>query len=418
MRNIELYIHIPFCVRKCAYCDFLSFPVEGGDIQEPERAYVNALMREIRYYGEQMKDVELSTIYIGGGTPSLLEADEMEAMMNTVYGSFAVAKDAEISMECNPGTANRQKLLAYRACGINRISIGLQSASDKELKTLGRIHTFAQFLQIYQEARQAGFDNINIDLMSGIPFQTPEQFHKSLSTVVRLRPEHISAYSLIVEEKTPFYEKYHEDVLRQGAGEPTEALPSEEQVCQMLEDTEAFLEAHGYRRYEISNYAREGYACRHNLGYWERTEYLGVGLGAASLIGEARYTNTRNLEEYLRGAQHIHRIISEEPLPDRQSRTESDPESTKDLCRTNLHTEAAALSRHDQMAEFMYLGLRKTDGIARTDFEEAFGISIDAIYPEQIRKLIREGLLVQQEGRIMLTPKGLRIANYAMAEFV
>lgn len=408
MRNIELYIHIPFCVRKCAYCDFISFPLERGRAtQEQEKLYLEALTREIRFYGEQMKDVQLSTIYIGGGTPSLLDGEEIEAIMDTVYRSFVVAGDAEISIECNPGTADRQKLAAYRACGINRISIGLQSVCDKELEMLGRIHTFEQFLQIYQEARKVGFDNINVDLMSGIPYQTPEQFHKSLSTVVRLRPEHISAYSLIVEEGTPFYERYHEDAVRQAAGEPTELLPSEEQVCQVLDDTEAFLEGHGYRRYEISNYAKEGYACRHNLGYWERAEYLGVGLGAASLLEEVRYTNTSDLNVYLKEAKGIQKHMADE----------TDPYG-KIKGRTNLHTEAMALSRHDRMSEFMYLGLRKTDGISRADFEKNFGVSIDAIYPEQIHKLIGESLLVQREGRIFLTKRGLGVANYAMAEFL
>ncbi len=432
MKDLELYIHIPFCVKKCAYCDFLSF----ADCSK-ESEYVDALLREIGYYGKRMGEYEVSSIYIGGGTPSLLEADDIGRIMEAVREGFAVREDAEISIECNPGVNGlREKFKAYRACGINRISIGCQSASDEELRVLGRIHTYGQFLETFQAARQAGFANINVDLMSGIPHQKPEDFRKSLMQILRLRPEHISAYSLIVEEGTPYYEHYHADVEHQVAGEPTEALPTEEEVCQMLADTRDILTAHGYERYEISNYARPGYACRHNLGYWERREYLGLGLGAASLLGEIRYANMRDLDTYIQEAQQIHSLSAQHVFGGSQMHSQPATQlnarysvsirtdSTHPLSdssaffTTNLHSTVEPLSRHDRMAEFMYLGLRKTAGVSRADFEAAFGVPIEAVYANQLRQLTQQGLLVQQAGRIYLTPYGLDISNYAMSYFI
>ncbi len=468
MKNLELYVHIPFCVRKCAYCDFLSFAAQD---EETQRTYVEAVVKEIAYYGQRLKDYAISSIYIGGGTPSVLEAERIILLMQSVRDHFTVREDAEISIEINPGTeANpavmRQKLAAYLSCGINRLSIGLQSAHNGELDLLGRIHTYEQFLQTYQTAREVGFTNINVDLMSGIPYQTPEKFRQSLQRVVRLKPEHISAYSLIVEEGTPYYDRYHEDVLRQEKGEPTKVLPNEDAVCRMMADTNELLGAHGYRRYEISNYALPGYECRHNLGYWERAEYLGVGLGASSLLWNTRYENMKNPGKYIRSAAEIHSIKAIRGVSDMQvisqnsrdaralSQNEKDaqviPQNVTDTqkisqkagimqektigisseddaarqkerrhtWKTNLHASEIKLSRHDQMAEFMYLGLRKTDGIARSDFESCFGVSIDAVYPGQIRRLSREGLLVQRAGRIYLTEQGLNVSNYAMAQFL
>ena len=290
--NLELYIHTPFCVKKCAYCDFLSFPADTNT----QIQYVHALLNEIRFYGERMGDYQVSTIYIGGGTPSWLEPELLVAIMDQVYKSFRVREDAEVSIECNPGTVTTAKLEAYRRAGINRLSIGLQSANNEELKMLGRIHTYEQFLKTYELARNAGYTNINVDLMSGLPHQSAESFADTLQKVIRLKPEHISAYSLIIEKGTPFYEKYKFDMVRQEAGMKTELLPTEDDVYKMLKLTQLVLAKAGYDRYEISNYAKPGYECRHNIGYWTRENYLGLGLGAASLVDNVRYSNKRELD--------------------------------------------------------------------------------------------------------------------------
>lgn len=379
---MQLYIHIPFCVKKCAYCDFLSFPAEER-IQE---AYVKALQKEISYYGENYTDRYLSTIFIGGGTPSWLQENWMADIMESVYCSFTVAPDAEITIECNPGTVSRQKFLVYKEIGINRLSIGLQSANNEELKILGRIHTFEQFLKTYDMARQHGFTNINVDLMSSLPKQTPEHFAESLKKVIRLKPEHISAYSLIIEEGTPFYEQYQCDVKKREAGIRTELLPSEEEEYQTTKLTRQILQSEGYHWYEISNFAKAGRECKHNIGYWKRVDYLGVGLGAASFIENVRYTNTSSIDEYLKQPEQD--ILGEE------------------------------VERTGQMEEFMFLGLRLIDGFAREEFLDAFGVEIEAVFGDILKKLQKEDLLLQKEGRIRLTEKGIDISNYVLAQFL
>lgn len=381
-KDMQLYIHIPFCVRKCAYCDFLSFAAD----EQTQAAYVQALIQELEFYGEKYKERNISTIFIGGGTPSCLDERWMTLIMETVYRCFMVADDAEITMECNPGTVTDAKFAAYKNVGINRLSIGLQSANDEELKVLGRIHTFEQFLRTYEKARQFGFSNINVDLMSALPGQSVSNFMGSLKKVVRLKPEHISAYSLIIEEGTPFYEKYREDVRRQERDEPTIFLPKEEEVYEITERTREFLQAEGYHWYEISNFARKGMECRHNIGYWKRADYLGVGLGAASLLEEVRYVNTSDFDEYVKNP-----------------------------------TQAAIgepVSRTAQMEEFMFLGLRMIDGFHRQEFLDKFGIEIEAVYGEVLNTLQREGLLQKREARIALTQKGIDVSNYVLAQFL
>ncbi len=265
-KKLELYIHIPFCVKKCDYCDFLSFPADSNT----QIRYVHALLQEIRYYGNLLGDYHVPTIYIGGGTPSWLEENLIYTVLQQVASSFHVEADAEISIECNPGTVTAKKLNVYQSAGINRLSIGLQSTNNEELKALGRIHTCDQFLKTYELARNAGFENINIDLMSGLPYQTLDKFLESLQTVIRLKPEHISAYSLIIEKGTPFYERYKFDAVKQEAGLHTEILPDEDEVYRIYKATQDVLKQAGYRQYEISNFAQPGYACRHNIGYWTR----------------------------------------------------------------------------------------------------------------------------------------------------
>lgn len=296
-KELELYIHIPFCVKKCAYCDFLSGPQDKETIEQ----YVVSLLNEIHAHGSNVDLVasyEVTTIFFGGGTPSILEESQIKQVMEALYDVFQIKQDAEITIEANPGTVTREKLDTYRACGINRISFGLQSASNEELKLLGRIHTYEDFLESFYLARDCGFYNINVDLISAIPKQTLVSWEETLQNVINLNPEHISAYSLIVEDGTPFAKVY-------GEGCPGEKdLPNEEEERKIYYRTDELLKAAGYHRYEISNYAKEGKECRHNLGYWERKEYLGIGLGSASLINNVRYSNTSDLARYIQCAKH------------------------------------------------------------------------------------------------------------------
>lgn len=407
--NLEIYIHTPFCVKKCAYCDFLSFPADTNT----QIQYVHALLNEIRFYGERMGDYQVSTIYIGGGTPSWLEPELLVAIMDQVYKSFRVREDAEVSIECNPGTVTTAKLEAYRRAGINRLSIGLQSANNEELKMLGRIHTYEQFLKTYELARNAGYTNINVDLMSGLPHQSAESFADTLQKVIRLKPEHISAYSLIIEKGTPFYEKYKFDMVRQEAGMKTELLPTEDDVYKMLKLTQLVLAKAGYDRYEISNYAKPGYECRHNVGYWTRENYLGLGLGAASLIDNVRYSNTRELYEYIEICRELTFLPPEVFAPE-----EGMDAPERGWFGSNLHTEAAVVNRKAQMEEFMFLGLRMTGGISRNEFEANFGMPIEAAYVQVLPDLQAQKLIEKREGRVYLTDRGMDVANYVMAQFL
>ena len=383
-KELELYIHIPFCVRKCNYCDFLSFPAD----EDTQRQYVKALCKEIFYYGAHCRDYVVSTVYIGGGTPSWLWESDMAEIMDAVHKNFALLPDAEVSVECNPGTVTAQKFAVYGQSGINRISLGLQSAQNVELKMLGRIHTWEQFLKTYELARAGGFSNINVDLMSSLPGQHMESYADSLQKVCRLKPEHISAYSLIIEKGTPFYELYRFDAVRQEAGMQTESLPTEEEEYQTTKMTQHILKEAGYHWYEVSNFAKPGYECRHNIGYWKRVDYLGVGLGASSLIDNVRYSNTRDLYTYL------------------------------SVPADSLHETAEQITRNGQMEEFMFLGLRMRDGFYREEFTQAFGIPIEAVYGDALNHLQQEELLLKREGRIYLTDKGMDLNNYVVAQFM
>lgn len=379
-RELELYIHIPFCVKKCAYCDFLSGPASNQQIEE----YVQALIEEIRYYKEFVKKYEVSTVFWGGGTPSLLTGEQMKALMEALGQTFFIRQNAEITMEANPGTVTVEKLLACQKAGINRISFGLQSVNNEELKMLGRIHTYEEFLESYEAARKAGFQNINVDLISAIPKQTVSSWEQTLQTIISLQPEHISAYSLIVEEGTTFAKLYGEGCKLEHL------LPMEEDERRMYERTEELLREAGYHRYEISNYAKEGYECQHNLGYWERKEYLGLGLGASSLIEETRFHNTDEMEEYLRDASN--------PILLRRGQEK--------------------LDRQEQMEEFVFLGLRKIRGIQEEKFAEMFGEDIWDCYGRNLERVIKEGLLEREEGVLRLTRKGIDVSNYVFYEIL
>lgn len=369
---VEIYIHIPFCIRKCDYCDFLSGP--SGPKEQAD--YVQALLREIQAV-EEGEGRSVSSIFIGGGTPSVLDERLLGDILKEIRNRFKVEEDAEITIEVNPGTANIGKLQAYREMGINRLSIGLQSPQDRELKILGRIHNYGQFLEIYQEARTVGFDNINIDLMSAIPDQTYEGWVKNLRTAAELEPEHISAYSLIVEEGTPFAARKLN-------------LPDEDTEYNMYEATAQILKEYGLEQYEISNYARKGRECRHNVGYWTRQDYLGFGLGASSLYGKERFANTADMKKYLENSRNPEKIREKEP----------------------------SLTREDEMAEFMFLGLRMTKGILKADFQKCFGCTIESVYGEVLEKYESMGLLLEQDGRIFLSREGIHVSNSIMAEFL
>lgn len=381
-RPLELYIHIPFCVKKCKYCDFLSFPSDD----RTQESYVEALIRQIQNASLSFSDCEVTSVYVGGGTPSWINEDLMLAILHSLFSCFHILPDAEITMECNPGTMTKGKLESYRAAGLNRLSIGLQSADAEELKCLGRIHSFEQFLKTYEMARVAGYKNINVDLMSCLPYQTAEKFASTLNAVIRLKPEHISSYTLIVEKGTPFYDEYKFDAVKQEAGMPTEVLPNEDECYRIYKMTQAILEQAGYKQYEISNYAKPGYECRHNIGYWTRAEYLGLGLGAASLIDNIRYTNTTDIYKYISGEE----VVSKEEVIDRKG----------------------------QMEEYMFLGLRMTEGITRGGFYNYFGIPIEGVYKDVLERLKEDGLLYVNNGVIRLTDKGCDVSNYVMAQFL
>lgn len=369
--SFELYIHIPFCVRKCAYCDFLSAP--GSE--EAKASYTEALLREIEAVKTEKREV--SSIFVGGGTPSALSPSLMGDIFEKIHKSFSVAPDAEITIEANPGTLSKEKLFLYRNVGINRLSLGLQSPEAAELKSLGRIHTYEEFLESFSLAREAGFQNINVDLMCALPEQTYEGWVRNLRTVAALHPEHISAYSLIIEEGTPFAKRKLN-------------LPDEDTEYRMYEDTAGILAEYGYEQYEISNYAKKDLVCQHNVGYWTRKEYLGLGLGAASLWGNQRFSNTPDFSLYLNNSGFPEKIRGD---------------------RETLSLEA-------EMSEFMFLGLRMTKGVSKAEFLEGFGVPIESVYGKVLDKYKSVGLLEETEGRIFLTRAGIHVSNGVMAEFL
>ena len=384
MNALGLYVHIPFCVRKCNYCDFLSAPSD----EKTREAYVDMLCREIAERAPFYDGYLVHTVFLGGGTPTVMTPKQLATILQALRTSFHFAEEnVEISLECNPGTVDAQALTSIRRAGFNRLSIGLQSAQDSELKLLGRIHTYEQFLDTFQNARAAGFDNINVDLMSALPGQSLLSYQDTLQKVLHLRPEHISAYSLIIEEGTPFYDKYHEaDEERARSGQAQGILPSEDDEREMYYLTDTQLKAEGYHRYEISNYALSGKECVHNCVYWQRGEYLGLGIGAASLVQEKRWKNTESLSDYLQG--------------------DFSPK------------EKQALTIQDRMEEFMFLGLRMIQGVSVSEFERCFGHSFEEVYGKTAKELISEGLLLWENDTIRLTEKGIDVSNMVFAQFM
>ena len=375
-----IYLHIPFCVRKCAYCDFVSF-AEGC---VPE-GYVEALLTELELVARGGGyPAAFDTVFFGGGTPSLLSGAQMQTILDALRAHFAIRADAEISMECNPGTVTPEKLAAYRAAGINRLSIGLQSTHDVLLNEIGRIHHFAQFLETLSSARAAGFDNINVDLMHGLPSQTLEQYLDSLKTVCDLGVQHISAYSLILEEHTPLY-------FRVEKGEVT--LPDEDLVADMQDAGIEYLEQRGYHRYEISNFAQDGFECRHNRNYWDNGEYLGFGIAAHAAVRQRRWTrfaNVDSLDEY-------QRLLARKKRP---------------------LAETIRLTPRDEMFECVMLGLRLVRGVDRARFLARFQLDIAEAYPLAMEKLRKRGWVIETEQTIALNSKGLDLQNEALGFFM
>lgn len=405
-QNLSLYLHIPFCVRKCLYCDFLSGP-QSADVQEQ---YVEALCREIQETSPEYREEQVVSVFIGGGTPSVLQPEQTIRIMETVKHCFVLTDTSEISMEMNPGTVTPEKMRAYRVCGINRISIGLQSANDRELKALGRIHTYEDFLKAYEMAVEAGFTNINVDLMSAIPEQTLDSYQETLEKVLALHPQpaHISAYSLIVEKGTPFYEQELN-------------LPDEDTERRMYEITDDILREAGYHRYEISNYAKEGKECFHNKVYWQRGNYLGLGIGSASLIRNVRFHNVTDIQSYVNlmsggneqsdvsrehGEKfHVEKEQVEKVNAEIENVKKDNIEKDKNVVERldKLREEVQELPVEEQMEEFMFLGLRMMEGVSERKFYENFGRRFEEVFPGVIEKHEKLGLLEvtgEEEGKI------------------
>ena len=364
-----LYVHIPFCARKCRYCDFVSF-VNADNYAD---AYLDALEKEAAQYVE----MEFDTVFIGGGTPSVLRANQLERLFNIINSAFKITKNAEFSIEVNPGTLNADKIAAIVNGGANRVSVGVQSFNDNELAEIGRIHNTKEAIRAVNEIYSAGIKNINVDLMTSIPKQSAASLRKSLETAVLLPVTHISAYSLILEEGTPLYEDYEGGKL---------VLPSDDEDRDNFDMLLGFLSEHGFDRYEISNFAKTGHECRHNIKYWECREYVGLGLAAHSYLDKKRFYNTSDLNKYLRG----------------EFRSE----------------DVSELNREDLLSEFMMMGLRMTRGVGETEFLNRFGETIENTYGNQLEKFINLGLMAHKNRRYSLTAKGLDLSNGIMCEFI
>lgn len=381
-KALGLYIHIPFCIRKCNYCDFLSFSGIGDDEQE---AYFRSLLHEIEgYHKIYGNKYYVDSIFIGGGTPSLSDESMISELMTAVRNTFSVAPDAEITIESNPKTLTEDKLNIYLQAGINRLSIGAQSFDDELLHTMGRVHSASDFLLNYSLARACGFRNINIDLMFAIPGQTIKTWRNTLEKAIGLEPEHISFYSLQLEEGTPFF-----SMCRDGSLKGIE----DELDRTMYHDAVKLLKNIGYEHYEISNAAKEGYACRHNLKYWSMEDYLGIGLGAHSFMGGTRFSNCTDLEEYI-------------------SHSASCPEGSSVVQWEHRN------SQEENIAEYLFTGLRKIKGIELADFAKKFGASLESRYGEVLKKHQTGGLIQVDNGWLHFTEKGLDLSNIVLTDFV
>lgn len=416
--TLGIYIHIPFCVRKCAYCDFLSAPPESAEAMHD---YVEALCREIIlksrvYAAKRNKATIVDTVFFGGGTPSLLVSEDFNRILGTLRECFTVEEDAEITVECNPDTVDFDKIKNYIEQGVNRISFGLQSACNEELKMLGRIHSYERFLESFADARKAGFTNINVDLISAIPGQTPDGWEATLRKVAELGPEHISAYSLILEEGTRLFEE-----------QDNYTFPTEDEDAKMYEATESILVEYGYMRYEISNYAKAGLESRHNNRYWQRGEYLGFGIGAASFVDNMRFSDIGDVDKYEELLmEEAGDFYNEQYICCRKAVDIEDVAGVgafTSKCEA-LTEERETLTSDECMSEFFYLGLRRMEGVFFEDFKQEFELSHTDIFGEVMDKLVGQNLLEyikDSDGEnigIRLTREGIFLSNRVFMEFV
>lgn len=373
-----LYIHIPFCMKKCNYCDFISYTDKADCFVV---SYCDALKKEMQFYSQSMRSYLFDTVFIGGGTPSYINQKHIVGILNSLKEHFYIEKNAEITIEANPGTLNEEKLFAYKNAGINRLSLGVQSMDDDVLKVIGRIHNSSEAENSFHLARECGFDNINIDIMYALPTQSLESYKATLNKIVELSPEHISAYSLILEDGTRL-----ERMCKAGEVE----LPNEDEAYLMHREGIAFLTENGYKRYEISNYAKEGYECKHNLNYWQNGEYLGLGVAAHSAVrinGKInRWANSSDIEAYI--DSHQNKSMQE------------------------------VISKDEEMFEFLMLSLRKTDGFSLTEFKNRFGISFFDKYKKQAEVLKNKDWLTFSGDRLKLTDEGLDMQNEALTELM
>lgn len=376
-KTIGLYIHIPFCRQKCLYCDFPSWAGKEGQMQ----GYVDALTKEIRNRGKEYTDRQVVSVFFGGGTPTTLSVPMLEQLMQAVFESWDIAEDAEITTEANPGTLDGEMAAALKKMGFNRLSMGVQAWQNRLLKDLGRIHTMEAFQENYKAVREAGFGNVNTDLMFALPNQTMADWQETVRNIVALNPEHISAYSLILEEGTPFFDRYEKGELEPAA---------EELDREMYHWAVDYLAKMGYGQYEISNFAKRGRQSRHNRIYWQAEEYLGMGLGAHSYMDGERFHNRYDLQEYI------------------------DAEGEVSL----LKEDVEVITEEDALAEFMFLGLRLTEGVSFARFRERFGQEMKNIYGRQIEELVKDGLLKEDEIGIRLTVRGVDISNVVFEKFL
>lgn len=378
-KEIGLYVHIPFCKSKCSYCDFCSFANKENKIDE----YLEALKKEMELYKSTTEDCLIKTVFIGGGTPTFLSCKELIDLIKAIRKNFNIKGDAEFTVECNPGTLEHEKLVALKEAGVNRLSIGLQSANDKTLKTIGRIHTFDEFKKNLEDARSVGFDNINADLMFSLPNETLDDIKNTIDEVLKLNLEHISAYSLIIEEGTKMY-----DMAISGEYK----FPDEDEDRKIYYYICDELSKAGYHQYEISNFAKPGHESNHNTIYWKAEEYLGLGLAAHSYLDGYRFGNTEDMNRY------INRIMKENKI-------------------TFLHGKKEKETIDDKKAEFMFLGLRMLDGIDINEFENKFGINIFEQYPV-LYEMLEDKVLEQNKNIIKLTRRGIDVSNVLFAEFI
>lgn len=375
---LGLYIHIPFCAKKCFYCDFNSYEITRKD---EKSIYIKNLIKEMEFYKEDFKERKFSSIFLGGGTPSILNEDEINIIFENIYKNYNISENAEITIECNPGTLTKEKLITMKKVGINRLSIGLQTTDNNLLKSIGRIHNYEQFEKNYNDALDVGFKNINIDIMYSLPNQSFDEFKESLDKVIKLNPTHISCYSLILEEGTRFYDMYYNNEFE---------LNDDELDINIYNYTINKLKENGYNQYEISNYSKKGYECKHNITYWKCENYLGLGAGASGYINDYRYSNKENLDEYNKDIENNKKPIS----------------------------EVNNLTKKDEIEEAIIMMLRMNEGINIEDFNKRFNIDFEKKYENVINKLINKGLIDKNKNNIFFTQKGREISNSILVEFL